>query len=82
MKILIFQENRIESAKILLEAGSDPFVVSKYGDDILQTACLKGNLSIFNYLMETVNIQIQGLFLGPCHTRYFKLNIAIKNIAI
>ncbi|MFN9939466.1 MAG: hypothetical protein ACK56I_08320, partial [bacterium] len=28
--------------------------MSKYGDDILQTACLKGNLSIFNYLMENV----------------------------
>jgi hypothetical protein len=40
---------------MLLEAGSDPMIVSKYGDDILQTACLKGNLSIFNYLMENVS---------------------------
>ena len=52
---LFSQENRIDSAKILLESGSDPFIVSKYGDDILQTACLKGNLSIFNYLMENVS---------------------------
>jgi len=48
----------VESAKILLEAGSNPFVVSKYGDDILQTACLKGNLTIFNYLLENVKLKI------------------------
>ena len=28
-------------------------MLSKYGDDILQTACLKGSLHIFNYLLET-----------------------------
>ncbi|TRY78259.1 hypothetical protein TCAL_11693 [Tigriopus californicus] len=48
------QENRFESARILLENGADPFKKSKYEDDILQTACLKGSLMIFNYLLETV----------------------------
>eukprot|EP00095_Tigriopus_kingsejongensis_P006985 snap_masked-scaffold430_size173499-processed-gene-0.1 protein:Tk06985 transcript:snap_masked-scaffold430_size173499-processed-gene-0.1-mRNA-1 annotation:"hypothetical protein TcasGA2_TC010662" len=48
------QENRFESARILLENGADPFKKSKYGDDILQTACLKASLMIFNYLLETV----------------------------
>ena len=48
------QENRLESTKLLLKAGADPFRLSKYGDDALQTACLKGSLMIFNYLLETV----------------------------
>ena len=48
------QENRLESTKILLKAGADPFRLSKYGDDALQTACLKGALMIFNLLLETV----------------------------
>jgi len=48
------QENRVESAKLLLGAGADPMMLSKYGDDVLQTACLKGSLNIFNNLLETV----------------------------
>ncbi len=44
------QENRVDSAKLLIEAGGDPALLSKYGDDALQTACLKGSLHIFNYL--------------------------------
>ena len=48
------QENRLESAKLLLGHGADPFRLSKYGDDVLQTACLKGALMIFNFLLENV----------------------------
>ena len=48
------QENRIDSAKLLLTAGADPGLLSKYGDDVLQTACLKGSLHIFNHLLEKV----------------------------
>lgn len=48
------QENRLESAKMLLHHGADPLKRSKYEDDILQTACLKGALMIFNFLLETV----------------------------
>ena len=51
---VIPQENRLESAKLLLGAGADPSRQSKYGDDILQTACLKGALMIFNFLLENV----------------------------
>merc|ERR1719433_261219 len=29
-------------------------ILSKYGDDVLQTACLKGSLHVFNHLLETV----------------------------
>jgi hypothetical protein len=35
------QEHRLDTAKILLARGADPFLVSKYGDDVLQTACIK-----------------------------------------
>ena len=48
------QESRLETAKLLLQHGADPFKKSKYGDDVLQTACLKGSLMIFNYLLESV----------------------------
>ena len=48
------QENRIDSALLLLAAGADPMILSKYGDDVLQTACLKGSLHVFNHLLETV----------------------------
>ena len=48
------QENRLESTKLLLKGGADPLRLSKYGDDALQTACLKGSLMIFNHLLETV----------------------------
>ena len=45
---------RLETVKLLLNNGADPFKESKYGDDTLQTACLKGSLMIFNYLLEHV----------------------------
>ena len=51
------QENRLESAKHLLDAGADPYKKSKYGDDILQTACLKGSLTILNFLLEAVTYE-------------------------
>jgi hypothetical protein len=37
----ILKEHRLETAKVLLSRGADPFMISKYGDDILQTACIK-----------------------------------------
>jgi len=48
------QEGRLETVKLLLAGGADPFRKSKYGDDVLQTACLKGSLVIFNFLLEKV----------------------------
>ncbi len=49
------QENRLETVKLLLSHGADPSRKSKYGDDLLQTTCLKGSLVIFNYLLEKVS---------------------------
>lgn len=33
-----------------MKHGADPFAKSRYGDDALQTACLKGSQMIFDYL--------------------------------
>ncbi|XP_014255354.1 protein fem-1 homolog CG6966 [Cimex lectularius] len=49
------QEHRFETTKLLLENGADPFAKSRYNDDALETACLKGADQIFCYLTETIN---------------------------
>ena len=46
------QEHRLDTAKVLVENGADLHKRSKYGDDALQTACVKGALSIFNFLLD------------------------------
>lgn len=45
------QEHRLETTRLLVENGADCFCKSKFGDDALQTACLKGAVNIFNYLI-------------------------------
>lgn len=45
------QEHRFETTKLLLEHGADPMMKSRSGDDALQTACLKGDTQIFDYLV-------------------------------
>lgn len=49
------QEHRFETTKLLLENGADPLIKSRYGDDALQTACLKGATHIFEYLIDNYN---------------------------
>lgn len=51
------QEHRFETTKLLLDHGADPLMKSRYGDDALQTACLKGAKPIFNYLIENVEYE-------------------------
>lgn len=46
------QEHRFETTKLLLQHGADPHIKSRYGDDALQTACLKVATQIFEYLIE------------------------------
>ncbi|KFM80845.1 Protein fem-1-like protein, partial [Stegodyphus mimosarum] len=46
------QEHRFETTKLLLENGADPLIKSRYGDDALQTACLKSATHVFDYLCE------------------------------
>lgn len=45
---------RLDTTQVLLENGADPFARSRYGDDALQTACLKGSHQIFDYLKQNV----------------------------
>lgn len=49
------QEHRFDTTRLLLEERANPFIRSRYGDDALQTACLKGAAQIFEYLMSTVS---------------------------
>lgn len=44
------QEHRLETTILLLDHGANPFARSRYGDDALQTACLKGAHQIFDHL--------------------------------
>lgn len=48
------QEHRFETTKLLLEYSGDPHLKSRYNDDALQTACLKGATQIFDYLLENI----------------------------
>ena len=41
------QEHRLETTKLLLQYNADPSLKSRYGDDALQTACLKGFIFCF-----------------------------------
>lgn len=38
------QEHRLETTKLLLKYGADPFLRNRYGDEPLQTAALKVGL--------------------------------------
>lgn len=49
------QEHRLETVQLLLENGADPFAKSRYGDDALQTSCLKGAHNIFDYLKSRID---------------------------
>ncbi|KFB51997.1 AGAP004499-PA-like protein [Anopheles sinensis] len=55
------QEHRLETAQLLLEHGADPFAKSRYGDDALQTACLKGAYHIFDFLKKRINYSAERL---------------------
>lgn len=55
------QEHRFETTKLLLENGADPLIMSRYGDDALQTACLKGATQIFDYLCEKYNYPLERI---------------------
>ncbi|XP_013786210.1 protein fem-1 homolog C-like [Limulus polyphemus] len=46
------QEHRFETTTLLLAHGANPLIKSRYGDDALQTACLKGARQIFEYLIK------------------------------
>ncbi len=58
------QEHRFETTKLLLQYGADPFLVSRYRDDALQTACLKGAAEIFSHLIDNVDYTAERVASG------------------
>ncbi|KAH8325255.1 hypothetical protein KR074_008057 [Drosophila pseudoananassae] len=49
------QEHRLDTTRMLIEQGADPYAKSRYGDDALRTACLKGAHQIFDFLKKELN---------------------------
>ena len=55
------QEHRLETTKLLLDNGADPFIKSRYGDDALQTACIRGAHHVFNLLKVRIPYDTERL---------------------
>ncbi|KAF5296678.1 hypothetical protein FQR65_LT10219 [Abscondita terminalis] len=55
------QEHRLETTQLLIEHGADYYAKSRYGDDALQTACLKGSVRIFHYLTDVISYSKEAL---------------------
>lgn len=55
------QEHRFHTTKLLLKYNADPYLRSRYNDDALQTACLKGAIQIFEYLVENMRYSPERL---------------------
>lgn len=53
--------SRLETTKLLLEHGANPYAISRHGDDALRTACLKGAHPIFDYLRNNLEYSIERL---------------------
>lgn len=52
---------RLETTKLLIQYGANYNAKSRYGDDALQTACLKGATTIFEYLTEEISYSPERL---------------------
>lgn len=55
------QEHRLETTKLLLDKGADPFSKSQNGDDALTTACLNGSQQIFDLLKSRIKYSAERL---------------------
>jgi len=55
------QEHRFETTKLLLSYGANPYLESRYKDDALQTACLKGAAEIFQYLTNALDYSAERI---------------------
>lgn len=55
------QEHRFETTKLLLSYRADPHLESRYKDDALQTACLKGAAEIFQYLTSKIEYSAERI---------------------
>ena len=67
------QEHRLETSQLLLEHGSNPLAKSRYGDDALTTACLKGllNNNLLLYFNSSFGKNLRKI------RYYFSIQIAI-----
>lgn len=68
------QEHRFETTKLLLDYNADPYLKSRYNDDALQTACLKGATQIFDYLGQ-LNIFFYNLVTNILNTKIGNLQL-------
>ncbi|CAG9858850.1 unnamed protein product [Phyllotreta striolata] len=55
------QEHRLETTKLLLKHNANYNAKSRYGDDALQMACLKGATRIFEYLVANIDYEPEQL---------------------
>lgn len=55
------QEHRLETTKLLLDKGADPFSKSQNGDDALTTACLNGSQQIFDLLKSRIKYSAERI---------------------
>ncbi|KAK2575935.1 hypothetical protein KPH14_007297 [Odynerus spinipes] len=55
------QEHRLRATKLFLKHNADPHIRSRFNDDALQIACLKGAVLIFEYLVENVSYSPERL---------------------
>ena len=53
---LAIQEHRLDTVRLLVEAGADLDKRTRAGDDALETACIKRALCIFYFLLEAGRI--------------------------
>lgn len=53
------REGRMETVRLLLKHGSDPYVKNDFGDDAIQTASLRGYSDILEYLMYRIKPPIE-----------------------
>lgn len=68
------QEHRLETTKLLLQYHADPYMKSRYGDDALQTSCLKG---LIDYCQPLLIVRIPNCFIyDPGATQIFEYLIA------
>lgn len=77
---------RLETTKLLLEHGANPYAVSRHGDDALRTACLKGAHQIFDYLRNNLEYPIERLaeaheLIGSLLFSFYSIKFNISHLS-
>ncbi len=53
------REGRMETVKLLMSVCSNPYVCNDFGDDAIQTACLRGYADILDFLLSKIKPSLQ-----------------------